>query len=680
MFKKMNLLILIIFVLLSVFITQPSNYMLDTFKVGQVSDKNIFAPRYAKYKDNVVHKQLIDEAKASVQKVYDLDKSIEEKVTDNLSDFIESMKEQNKYIHSELVKKNSNKIKNPLFNEKEFVNSELGKVSNPFKFSTDELKLFYNLNENQLDAIKNRYTDELKTAFDNNIDETNVESIRRTFIQGIDASYYRLQINNYDIVDLLNASLKKQIVPNFTYNEEETTARIQDAVSKVEPVYREIQKGETIVRVGEILTPSHIEKLSNLGLIKTEINYKDMLKMLPYNFCLFLILHIYLFKFHFYRFQKIKQYVFLLSSIVFSILLTNVIKDSSFFLIPVLTVLMLFVVFWGRKMTLFTSLILGMLINVGDYEYLLLVIFSGIFLSILFKDRGNRIDLIVSGIILGAGLAAIYFIYSTVLESNFAMDKIFFIVASSFVSSLLTMGFIPLFESVLGLVTSLKLHELYNPNHPLLKRLIREAPGTYHHSLMVGNLAETAADEIGADGLLLRVGAFFHDAGKLRNPEFFIENTTPNRNPHDNIDPLESAKIIKRHPIDSVEMCKKYNVPEPILKLIISHHGDSLVKFFYNKAKEENPNVAEDDFRYSTPTPKTREEGILLLADTIEAYSRTIISRPKAEFEILIKNMIYSKIHDGTLRNCDLSLKDIDVIVYTFVNYLLNSNHERIAY
>ncbi|PGK51108.1 hypothetical protein CN918_25300 [Priestia megaterium] len=680
MFKKMNLFILIIFVLLSVFITQPSNYMLDTFKEGQVSDKTVYAPRYVKYKDTILYKQLRDEAVAKVSKKYELNDGIYEKVDDNVKKFIDSMKEQNKYIHSELAKKKTSTIKNPLFNEEEFINNELNKVDNPFKFTTKQLKLFYGLSEAQLDVMSTVYRDELKTVYANQIGENDVEPAQQNFARRIKLSKTLLLGTPSTVIDLLTETLKQRIVTNLIYNKEATDEAIQEAIDSVDTYTREIQKGETVVRDGDIITPSHIEKLSNLGLIKTEVNYKDMFNVLPYNLCLFIILHLYLFKFHFYRFQKLKQYVFLLSSIVFSMLLTNVIKDSSFFLIPVLTVLMLFVVFWGRKMTLFISLILGMLINVGDYEYLLLVIFSGVFLSILFKERGNRIDLIVTGIILGGVLAAIYFIYSTVIDSNFSVEKIFFIIASAFVSSLLTMGFIPLFESVLGLVTSLKLHELYNPNHPLLKRLIREAPGTYHHSLMVGNLAETAADEIGADGLLLRVGAFFHDTGKLRNPEFFIENTTPNRNPHDNIDPLESAKIIKRHPIDSVEMCKKYNVPEPILKLIISHHGDSLVKYFYNRAKEENSNVSEEDYRYSTPTPKTREEGILLLADTIEAYSRTIISKPKAEFEMLIKNMIYSKIQDGTLRNCDLSLKDIDVIVYTFTNYLLNSNHERISY
>lgn len=675
MFKLKNAIALLIFILLSVFITQPSNYVFNTYEIGQVSDKNVFAPKYVKYKDEMLSKQLLEDAQSSVQKVYDLDKTIHEKTSSDLSDFILSLKEEKKFINSEVIKQKNTKETNKTFNEEKFIQNELTKVDNPFGFTAEELRKFYNLSEQDLNMLSEAFDNELKIVFDNTIDEANIEMVKRDFVNN--TNFYFI---NKDVRNLMTNKLKEKIVINLTFNEEETEKRIVEALSKVEPVYREVQKGETIIRIGEVITSTHMEKLENLGLIKTEINYHDMLKILPYNAFLLIVLHFYIYIFNPSVFNQFRQYLFLFASIVFGILITNLIKDSSFFLIPLLTILMLVVVFWGKKLTLFTSLIIGMLINVGDYEYLIISIFSGILLTLLFKRRGNRIDLILSGIFVGFGLAFLSFISSFVLEANYEPEKIFYIISSSFASSLLTMGFIPLFETMLGLVTSLKLHELYNPNHPLLKRLIREAPGTYHHSLMVGNLAETAAEEIGANGLLLRVGAFFHDVGKLRNPEFFIENTTPSRNPHDNIDALESAKIIKRHPIDSVELCKKHDIPEPILKLIISHHGDSLVKFFYNKAKSDNPNVLEDDFRYTTPTPKTKEEGILLLADTIEAFSRTIMNKPKDEFEDAIKGLIYSKIQDGTLRNCELSLKDIDTIVYTFVNYLLNSNHERISY
>lgn len=678
MYNKKNLFVLLVFILLSVFITQPSNYMLDSFKENQVNEKTIYAPKYVKYKDEILSNQLIEEAKNKVQKAYNSDKTIYENVSKDWKSFTDSLKDQNKYIRSEISKNESDSKKAKDFNQNVFVHSELKKIINPFNFSSDELEMLYQLDSEEIDIMADAYDNELKIAFDNTIDQNNLDSIRRNFANN--TNFYFL---NKEIRTMVTSKLKERIVINLTFNEKETNARIKEALSKVEPVYREIQKGELIVRQGEVLTNVHIEKLQHLGLIKTKINFNDMLRMIPYNLFLLLVFHVYVFKFHENRFKNVKQYIFLLSSFIFAILLTNVIKDSSFFLIPILTILMLVIVFWGRNLTLFSSLILGMLINTGDYEYLLLVIFSGIFLSIFFKDRGNRIDLILSGVFVGFGLAIVYTIFSSIFDSQITGEKlqyIAFIVISAFTSSLLTMGFIPLFETMLGLVTSLKLHELYNPNHPLLKRLIREAPGTYHHSLMVGNLAETAAEEIGADGLLLRVGAFFHDVGKLKNPEFFIENTTPSRNPHDNIEPLESAKIIKRHPIDGVEMCKKYNLPEPILRLVLSHHSDSLVKFFFNKAKKENPNVKEEDYRYTTPTPKTKEEGILLLADTIEAYSRTIANKPKEEFEQLIKDMIYSKVHDGSLRDCDLSLKDIDTIVYTFINHLVTSNHERISY
>ena len=253
---------------------------------------------------------------------------------------------------------------------------------------------------------------------------------------------------------------------------------------------------------------------------------------------------------------------------------------------------------------------------------------------------------------------------------------------SGILSAALALSIMPIVEFVFRYTTELKLLELANLNHPALKKLLVEAPGSYHHSIMVGALVE-AAEEIGANSLLARVMAYYHDLGKGRNAPYFIENQREGINPHNKLKASMSAMIIKRHVTDGIEIAKRHKLGEPILAGIAQHHGTTLIQYFYRKAQEEceeGQTVTENEFRYPGPKPQTREAGLLMIGDSIEAAVRTLPNPTPARLQGLVNKMINLKFTDGQLDECDLTLKDLHLMAKAFMRILTSIYHKRIEY
>lgn len=253
-------------------------------------------------------------------------------------------------------------------------------------------------------------------------------------------------------------------------------------------------------------------------------------------------------------------------------------------------------------------------------------------------------------------------------------------IVNGLASSVLTVGTLHWFESGFHITSAIHLLEISNPNRPLLKRLLMEAPGTYHHSILVGNLAEAAAEAVHADAALVRVGAMYHDIGKLKRPYFFIENQFAQDNPHDRIAPTLSSLIITSHIKDGLELAKEYKLPEPIQNIIAQHHGDSLVSFFYHKALEENPDAPEEAFHYEGPRPQSKEAALVSLADSVEAAVRSMKQPTPGRIEGLVRKLIKDKLNDGQLDQSDLTLQDLDRIAIAFVRVLSGIFHSRVEY
>ena len=257
-------------------------------------------------------------------------------------------------------------------------------------------------------------------------------------------------------------------------------------------------------------------------------------------------------------------------------------------------------------------------------------------------------------------------------------------ILNGFISAVLTIGTLPFLETIFDISSSFRLMELTNPNQPLLKQLLVDAPGTYHHSVVVGNLAEAATEEIGGNSLLARVGAYYHDVGKLRRPYFFAENQEAYKNIHDDLEPSLSALVIASHVKEGVDMARKYKLPKSVIDIINQHHGTGLISYFYHRALQSNDDksseVSEDSYRYSGPKPQSKEAGVILLADMIEAEARTLNNPTVSRIKNLAQNVINRNLVNGQLDDCNLTLRELSKIKEVFSRILTGMFHNRVEY
>ena len=316
----------------------------------------------------------------------------------------------------------------------------------------------------------------------------------------------------------------------------------------------------------------------------------------------------------------------------------------------------------------------------GNFSLVIFFLIGGIFSSILVKDIHRRVEIIRAGFMIGI----IQVILLLALDSLRIFDPLRYLILflNGFLYSLLVTGALPLFEMFFNTTTNISLLELADFNRPLLQRMTLEAPGTYHHSLIVGNLSEAASRMVGANPLLARIGAYYHDIGKVEKAEYFSENQTQ-ANKHDDLSPTMSKMVIMNHVKEGAELAKKYKLNQRIVDFILQHHGKSLVYYFYRRALEaleEDQEIKEEGFRYPGPKPNSKESAIVLLADSVEAATRALLDPAPAKIEELVHKIINNKFIDGQLDECDLTLKDLEIISAVFIRILNGIYHARIAY
>lgn len=337
------------------------------------------------------------------------------------------------------------------------------------------------------------------------------------------------------------------------------------------------------------------------------------------------------------------------------------------------------------------SLAAGILFNdeqllLFDYRYGLVALVSGTAGALSLAGVRNRPSILRAGLFASlsgtVAIVALHLLMSAEGDLRLLLQSVGFGLLSGLLSAVLTIGFLSLFETAFDILSPLRLLELSNPNHPLLRKLLVEAPGTYHHSVMVANLAEAAAEAIGADGLLARVGAYYHDIGKTKRPQFYIENQMQMENPHDKISPHLSKTIILSHPKDGVEMLEEHRIPKPIRDIAAQHHGTTLLKYFYHKAKEINGEnqVLEEDFRYPGPKAQFKEAAIVGIADGIEAAVRSLSRPTPGRIESIVRKVIRERLEDGQFNDCDLTMKELELIAQSMCETLQGIFHVRIEY
>ncbi|MDH4209217.1 MAG: HDIG domain-containing protein, partial [Anaerolineae bacterium] len=491
---------------------------------------------------------------------------------------------------------------------------------------------------------------------------------------------------------LVEAWSRQFIVANSLPDPEATQQARDRAREAVQPVYATLEDGEIIVREGEVVSPLALEALVKLRLLQPTVRWTDIVARVLFTSLLVAVLAMYLSTLHPRSWDNWRDLLLLGLLVVFSVFAAKLMIPGHVvlgYLFPIATTSMLLTALVNAEIAVVLTAILAPLIGLvagGSLEFTLFAFAGGVVASLRLY-RIERLNAFLWAGLYGALSNLCVVLVFRVLEQDHDLVGTLQIagasVANAVLAMSLTLGGFFLFSNLLHITTSLQLLELGRPTHPLLRELLVKAPGTYHHSLMVGNLAEQAAQAVGANSLLARVGAYYHDIGKMLRPYFFAENQTDGENPHDRLDPETSAQIITSHVKDGLQLARKYSLPEQIQDFIPQHHGTALSSYFFHEACEKagsSERTDEERFRYPGPKPHTREAGILMLADEVEAASRANRPRSVEEIEELVNRLVRSRVEEGQLDGSDLTLKDLQKVRETFVSVLQGIYHPRIKY
>ncbi|MBE7043435.1 MAG: HDIG domain-containing protein [Ruminococcaceae bacterium] len=661
--KKNGLVIcfLIIAVAATVFVTMDG-YLPERYNVeaGDICPIDIYATGVIT--DKLTTEKLRNDARDYVQKQYSFDLEVSDSVEKSIDKTLE--------IVSELWEKydDANEL-----SDAEVTSSGIGR---------EDWQVILALSHAELERFSNSCVDAAKDTMKNGLDAETPDEAYAFLSESLNKK--NLSQEGRRVAYNFISSLLK---PNKIYDEEATKSAKEEAALKVSPVV--YQKGEKIIGRGERIDDADYAMMKEMGYIQKTVlsNY------ITYFGLIAVVLLLFLFCFFFIRkeYEEMTSRWALTAAIVTAYLLMLLIleffiwqSDFHINLIPVLTTAIVVSILCKEK----NAFLLHGLICVvtalsmqGDLSFFLVNAMGGIILISLLHNIRSRTKIFLYCLPV-ALFEAIIMICWEMMENNVVLDAVINGICMAMgvlLSGIVAMGILPVLEAAFHLLTPFQLLEMTNSEHPLLKRLMTEAPGTYHHSLMVGNLAENAASAIGADSLLTRVGAYYHDVGKLMQPIMFKENQLVD-NPHDQLSPEESAKIILQHPDDGVKIAQQYRMPKRLTDFIQQHHGSTATMYFYMQAKEMSPDVEMQAFRYAGPKPQTKEIAVVMLADTVEAAIRTLKDDSDGAMEAFVNKLVDGKLRDGQLIDCDITLSDLEKIKASFINTLKAYYHKRVAY
>ncbi len=668
-----------IFFIAVTFVILSINFLPDRvfLEVGERVDKNIY---YSGSATTFVSSSLTQEAKnAAAQKVaqiYRYDDTViphtEEQIEDIFSVF--------------------STIKN---NELLTAEEKLEQAKNALPGEIPESSLSYALasSDQVLGELNTYLKNTIETAYGSGVAETGLADLESSILSTISESNYKTSAK-----ELLSAIVGfLEFTPNMLQDQVATMDAVEKAMSEVAPVQVTVRPGELLIAAGETVTADDLETLKTLGL-QTETNDSlTYIGLLAFVFLMFLFFGIYL-RFYCREVWEDSSKILLLGLLISCTLLFGKVitmlnistrweTDALMgFLIPVPACAMLMAALFNHKVallgTVFVSIFAGVL-GGGQLGYTLAAVIGGIVGIYQVTKMGQRSKYVTAVLYVGAACAATVTAWGLMWSYNWEYISIGVIMGfiNGLLSAILTIGSLPFWEGAFGITTEVRLLELCNSNQPLLHQLMVDAPGTYQHSILVGNLAEAAAEDVGANSLLARVGSYYHDIGKVKRPYFFIENQGTGENPHDKLQPTLSTLIISSHPKEGVEMAAEYKLPEAVLDIIGQHHGTGLAGFFFQKAQESGmEDVKEADFRYPGPKPQSMEAAIVLLADSVQAAIHSMAKPTKGQIDGKIREIIRDKFDDGQLSESPLTFRDLEIIANAFSRVLAGVSHSRISY
>ncbi len=484
------------------------------------------------------------------------------------------------------------------------------------------------------------------------------------------------------------------VKPNVTLNETLTKKTLEEELSQISHTRGSIDKDQLIISKGQVVEDEEYNILKSLkseyeSQVWNTANYNWVLVAYTLLVALaLLMLLLFLQKYRLEVFQNNTKVTFIFFNIALMVLLTTLVinyNSQYIYVVPLCILPLVLKAFFDARLGLFshvlTVLLLGFIVP-NSYEYMFLQIIGGIVTILTVSELYKRANLFISVGQITLIYIIAYFAFFVIHEGQITTLKwdTFGLFILCGLATLFVQPLIYIYEKIFGLVSDVSLLELSDTNTKLLKKLSNKAPGTFHHSLNVANLAESAANEIGANAMLVRVGALYHDIGKMKNPTYFTENQSNGINPHDELSNRESAGVIVDHVLNGIEIAKKYNLPDRVIDFIRTHHGTSVVYYFYMKEKAENEDVQIEDFSYPGPKPFSKETAILMMCDSVEAASKSLKEPTTTKINDFVENIINKQMESGQFLNANITFKEIQSIKKVLKHKLANIYHLRIEY
>lgn len=638
-------------------------------EAGQAADEDIAAPRRIEFESKIRTEAARKQAVSAVGPVYDpLDRQVgreQVNLAQRILDFIDSVR-SDPYATPEYQRYCLESI--------ESVHLSPQVISNTLQLSADEWKAVQLETRRVLAEVMQ---EEIKSG---------QEDIYRRNVRALVS--FELNEAQTSIVEEI---VKGLIKANRVYNAQATEAARRAAMESVKPQMRVLEKNEIIVRSGEIVDEEDIEALDALGLRNPQVNWLGVGGAFLFAMLLSVFTAAYL---RTVEYELLTRPHHLLLLLLLLILFTFLCKwgatptVTQLQVVPLATLGMLVTALFNPRLGLVVHMLICLVVGYVAQGRMDLILYtlSGGLVGIFTLRRVNRINTFVwAGAYVMVSNVAIVILFALIggqIETLQVGRAILRSIVNGGFAAVLTLGGYYLLGMMFNITTTLQLLDLARPTHPLMHQLLLKAPGTYHHSIMVGNMAEQAAEAIGANALLARVGAYYHDIGKIVRPYFFSENQMDGSNPHDLLDPETSAQIIRSHTRDGLALARKYHLPAVIRAFIAEHHGTGKMSYFYHKAVQEygEENVREQDYKHLGPRPQSKETAIVMMADSCEAAVRSVRPTDAEALEKLVRRIISNIISSGQLNDAPLTLREIETITTSFINTLQGVFHPRVRY
>lgn len=665
----------------------PQKYRVEP---GEVSRSTITATKDVM--DQVSYEAARKAAQDSVSAIYRIDDekrvSVINAVTDDFAK-VEDARAQAIAQRNDWLKENPGSTAEQHQFPSAFINMLIGNLN--ISCSAEEMLVIINTNQQDIESVAAFIKTRINSIMASGLSEEELIGERNAIAAALNNEYSTVSAKIKTVAERI---LEKELVANYSLDETATDEAKLAAAAEVSQGSYLYKQGQTIVRSGDIVTQAHIAMLEELGMLENEnVDIKLYIGVALLTLTVLLILGFYIAVYEPKMIQTPKKVLMLAILTVLSVLYSALIYPYRPGLAQIAICTVLVAVLLKPRVALVSNMALSVLLGVmatsGEaaqsqgVSTLIVSLIAGTAAVYLCKKPMHRMRIMLSGLVIGVtgGLTSVFIGMVFSSEIKTVLLSALWPALAGVISAVLCVGTLPVWEAVFDVLTPTKLLEITNPNQPLLRRLAIEAPGTHHHSIVVANLAESGAQAIGADIMLTRAGAYYHDVGKLAAPEAYTENQDEKlKSFHSMLLPAESAAIIRMHPTEGYELAQKYKLPKEICNIILEHHGTTLVGYFYAKALEMFDDVNRADFMYPGPKPRSKEAAIIMLADSAEAAVRSLPDKSPECVREKINQILNDRISDGQFDECDISMLELRKLAAEFTQALSGVHHSRIEY